>query len=68
MRRVKETIGRTIEMIGLAAAMLGAASMDSPDLRYPAAIMVTGMILLAIGMRVAPIAPEDLCDDWDWDN
>lgn len=65
MKRIKETIGRTIEVTGLAVAMLGAAAMDSADLRYPAAILAAGVILIVIGYRIAPIKAGDRMEDWD---
>lgn len=63
-KRIREAIGRALQAVGVVTAMLGAASMDSADMRYPVAIMAAGAIVLAIGMRIAPIGPEE---SYDWD-
>lgn len=65
MKRIRETIGKTLETAGFVTAMFGAAAMDSADMRYPVAIMAIGVIALLIGMHIAPIAVGDCMEDWD---
>lgn len=67
MERVKKAAGKTIEVVGLMMAMLGTMAMDSADMRYPAAILAAGVIMMCIGMRLNPLTPGDLYDD-DWDD
>lgn len=62
MKRIKEAIGKTIEVIGLTMAALGACGMDSVDMRYPVAMLAAGAAMMWIGSRLNPLAPEDYCD------
>lgn len=64
MRIIRKAIGKTIQIIGVMAVILGACGMDSADQRYPAAILAAGAIALVIGMRITPIGPEE---SYDWD-
>lgn len=59
MKRIKETAGRTMQAAGIMTAMLGAASMDSQDMRYPVAILAAGVFLLWTGCHVSPIVPDE---------
>lgn len=66
MRNIRKAIGKTIQMIGVMAVILGACGMDSADQRYPAAILAAGAIVLAIGMRITPVEARDFYGcDWD---
>lgn len=62
MKRIKETIGKTIEVTGLTLAMIGACGMDSADMRYPVAMLAAGAAMMWLGSRLNPLMPEDYCD------